>query len=375
MAEIANWKTVGDVLKTEGNILEVGNWISKNGHKVTITPEDARILFEHIDSSLPFVILHDDGYQEPVGYATDFAENGTGIEHKGAVFNTDRVKEALTMGYTSVSPVIEYPNGNVANQKISRLALVPNPAMAHTDLNITRFAFSAPEVTSMVDTPPTNTTPEPPIPTVNIQGQQVPVNTFNTEQPRTEPASPALDPNLLANIASSIAEGVVAKFSNQLEAMQQEIATLRSADQPPAVAPPAADPEPPAGISNEWIEQLAQLRAENQAFKTQIDKEEKAAYTSKLAELRSLGQENPEKLVAHLKDTRSKIDTLDAIKVTLVKTAPMNSSQTVPLGTEGGKNSGKKPITITELAGPLVMGNIPPDELEWLSNKMKISPM
>ena len=74
MAESAIWKQVGDVLKTEGNILEVGEFTDVKNRKFKITPELAKTLYNNIDSSLPFVILHEDGYQEPVGYATSVGE-------------------------------------------------------------------------------------------------------------------------------------------------------------------------------------------------------------------------------------------------------------------------------------------------------------
>ena len=93
MAEFANkdsnWKQVGDVLKTEGNILEIGSFIAQSGNKVDVSPEDAALLFNNIDTSLPFVISHEDGYQEEIGYATQFAENDQGIGHKGFVFNNE----------------------------------------------------------------------------------------------------------------------------------------------------------------------------------------------------------------------------------------------------------------------------------------------
>ena len=107
MAEDAHdWKQVDDVLKTEGNILEIGSFVSRSGEKVTISPEYADFLFESIESKLPFVVLHEDGFNEEVGYATKFERNSTGIAHKGLVFTNDKLKNAIAMGY-SISPEIE----------------------------------------------------------------------------------------------------------------------------------------------------------------------------------------------------------------------------------------------------------------------------
>lgn len=400
MAEDANWKQVDDVLKTEGNILEIGSFISRSGNKVDISEEDADMLFNNIDSRLPFVVLHDDGYQEEVGYATKFERNSTGIAHKGLIFTNPDVKNAVARGY-SISSEIDYRRdefGKVVDGKIVKLAFVPNPAMKQTSVDITRFAFSAPEVNSMTQGTPQNNTPDTnnatSEPTVNIQGQEIPVSAFVDQQSANQtPAAPSFDQALLANIASTIAEGVAAKFNTQLEAMQQELATLRAAQAPtqdlaPAqyatvqgnATPPAGQVPPQAseiapelvgGIPKELFEEYAQLRAENQNFRSQIEKEERSAYTSKLAELRALGQDNPEKLVSHLKDTRSKIETLDALKVALVKNTPMNSPQNVPLGVEGGKNQSIKQPTVLGLAESLRI-SIDADTASKLAQRMRI---
>jgi len=378
-SNVSNWKQVGDVIKTEGNILEIGSFISHSGNKVDISPEDAKLLFNNIDESIPFVIKHEDGFQEEVGHATQFAENDTGIGHKGIVFNTDNVKNAIAMGYNSISPVIDFEkdsSGKVVSGKIVKLAFVPNPAMQQTKVNMTRFAFSAPEVNSM-------TVPdEQPVTTVNIQGTQVPTDTFVQPTAPIAPTTPtpAFDPQDFAkNIAASIVEGFSTKIGGQLEAMQQEIAALKSNTPQPlepsvinnlATVQPVSTEQPAENIPKELLDQFTKLQAENITYKAQLDKDEKAAYTAKLAEFRALGQESPEKLVAHIKDTKLKIETLDALKVAIVKNTPMNSPQSTPLGVEGGKNQSTKP-TVIGLAESLKM-QLDQETAERLSKTLRI---
>ena len=382
MAELAeNWKQVGDVIKTEGNILEIGSFISQSGNKVDISPEDAKLLFNNIDTSIPFVISHESGYQEAVGQATQFTENDMGIGHKGVVFNTRKVQEAIAQGYNSISPVIDFEKdatGKNISGKIVKLAFVPNPAMKHNKVNMTRFAFSAPEVNSM-------TVPEgqpTPTETITVQGQQVPTTAFVQQAATTE--TPAFDPQDFAkNIAASIVEGFSNKIGGQLEAMQQEIASLK-ANTPQPIAPEVVEnlttltPISQIGetaqaetVPKELLDQFTKLQAENLTYKAQIDKEEKATYTAKLAELRTLGHENPEKLVAHLKDTKQKIETLDALKVAIVKNQPMNSPQTTPMGVEGGKNQSTKQYTVLGLADSLKM-HLDQETAERVSKSLRI---
>ena len=397
MAENANWKQVGDIYRTSGPILEVGSFISASGNKVDISEQDKAELFANIDENIPFTIGHDK-YAPTVGYAVKVAETEDSIEHNGIVYDNQSFEQAIAMGYNNISPVIDFlkdETGKIVGKKIVKLGFVPNPAMKSNKTDVTRFAFSAPEVSSMTDGIPqtntqTNNGGQEQVPTTLIQGQQIPVNTFAAPTPQT-PQPPAFDPALLANIASSIAEGVAAKFSGQLEALQQEISVLKAGNvqetpldqsqfaqvQGIATPPQATNmasaeiaPETVNGIPKELFEQFAQLKAENQTYKDQMAREEKSAYTNKLAELRALGHENPEKLVSHLKDTKSKIETLDAFKVALVKNTPMNSPQSVPLGTEGGKNQKQQP-TVLGLADSLRI-SIDAETAQKLAQRMRL---
>ena len=300
------------------------------------------------------------------------------------LFNNDKVRDAISRGYTAISPLIEF-DASLERGRIINLALVPNPAMTQTDLNITRFAFSAPEVSQMTEgTNNTQNTGQQSEKSVTVQGHEIPANIL--VNPPAEPQAPvapaaSIDATVMATLAEAITKNIVSSFMPQIESLQQEITALKSGST--GVTTPPAAPDIPAndtkipdaqipGVPNEWIEQLSQLKAENQKFKDQADKDEQKSYTNKLAELRSLGQDNPEKLVAHLKDTKAKIETLDSFKVAILKNSSMNSNQTPPLGVEGGKNSGKEPLSIEKLVTPLKMTNIPPDELKWLSERMRI---
>jgi len=390
MAENANWKQVGDIYKTDGSILEIGSFIAQSGNKVDISDADVDALLSNIDAPIPFSIGHDK-YAETIGYAIKFSRDGNQILHNGIVFDSDKFENVILKGHNSISPEIDYvrdpETGKIVGQKIVRLSFVPNPAISSNKTDIVRFAFSAPEVSSMPNdgTSQTSTNTQTQEPTTLIQGQEVPVSTFNDNQSPVTP--PAFDPNEFAkNIAMSIAEGLSSKIGGQLESMQQEIAALKGGQQPnqaqnvsddatvvtpDAIPVNAGNTESMNGIPKDVFEQFAKMQAENQNLRSQVEKEEKANYTNKLAELRNLQVENPEKLVSHLKDYKSKIETLEALKITMMKTTPMNSpAGASPMSAEGGKKTNKVP-TILELADSLRI-SIDAETQEKLSKRMRI---
>lgn len=397
MAENANWKQVGDIYKTDGSILEVGSFIAQSGNKVDISETDVDELLSNISSPIPFSIGHDK-YAETIGYAIKFSKNGNQILHNGIVFDSDKFENVILNGHNNISPEIDYvrdpSTGKVVGKKIVRLSFVPNPAIKSNKTDVTRFAFSAPEVSSMPNdgTSQNSTQQGNPAqisePTTLIQGQQIPVSTFESQTVQQN-LSPAFDPNEFAkNIAMSIAEGLSSKIGGQLESMQQEIAAIKSGQlstAPQSTQADAADPEPIAinsnsqeqmnGVPKELFEQFARMQAENQTLKSQIEKDEKTAYTAKLAELRSLQVDNPEKLVAHLKTYKEKIDTLEVFKSSvaskLAMNTPMNSpAGASPMSAEGGNKTNKTP-TILELADSLRI-SIDADTQEKLSKRMKL---
>ena len=153
MTENANWKEVGDVYRTTGPILMAGDFVTRDGKRITLTPEDVDYLHNNISEQLPFVIDHDK-YSETIGYAVKFAKDGNTVDHGGIVFNQSEFRDKVILGgYNNISPEIDFvydQQGNIVDKRIVKLAFVKNPAIKGNKTEVTRFAFSAPEVNSII---------------------------------------------------------------------------------------------------------------------------------------------------------------------------------------------------------------------------------
>jgi hypothetical protein len=349
MAENVDWKQVSDTFRTGGTILEAGSFITANGHKVDISEQDVDYFLNSLNKPVPMVIDHD-GYAETIGYAIKFAKNENSIEHGGFVFESDDFKEAIATGYNFISPEIDYSydeNGNVVDKKIVKLAFVRNPAIKSTHTKIQQFAFSAPEVTPM-----------------------------SNEGTGTITSAPSIDfAELTKNITESIMGGLSEKIDSRLDGIQSEINGLKLTSTPltpsvtetPKVEDLASTPNDPS-ITPEFMEKYAALQSELNLYKIQTEKVLKEQYTNVLGELRNMNVETPEKLVSHLPDLKQKIDTLNAMKVTVLKTTPMNSTKSEPMSNEGGN---KDKVTISGLAGSLRL-NLSDEMAEKVAKKLNI---
>lgn len=375
MAENASWKKIGDVYKTNGEILKIGTFVDSSGKTVPINDEDLEDLFNGVSEYIPMGISHnpnDPHYVETLGYAIKVARSNDVISHDGIVFDSKNFDDVILNGYNNISPELEYirdpSTGKVVSKKITRLAFVNNPSIESNKTNITRFAFSAPEVSievqNMPDTTPNNitsTTPEQPV----FDGNQ-----WKNAPPVEKPAVDMTE--LMKNMAESITNGITSKMSAQIEALQSEINALKTVEKPPIEEPiveKPAETSPEQTLPPEVLNQLAEIQKINAELKARVEKEEKQRYTDKLAELRSLGQANPEKLVSHLSTYEQKIATLDALKTAIVKNTPVNSENTTPMSQEGGITPEK--VTVASLADSWRM-NMSEEEAEFIAKRLRI---
>lgn len=385
MTDNAGWKQVGDVYRTAGTILETGSFISKSGHQVSITEEDSKDLYNSLgDEFLPISIDHNG---KPIGHAVRFARVGNSIEHNGIVLDNDEFRMKVILGgYNHISPEIDYvydSMGNVINKKLVGLSFVKNPAMNNTLADVSRFAFSAPEVNVMTDES-TNTT------------NNVPTN--------QAPASAPVD---IAALAAMITQGVSEKFESRLEALQSELTALKSANATPQVKTPTQEFLENGGINpkitgtsiqsddikdmkenyatiegtiappidKEVFEEYARTKAELESreaelakYREQNEKVLRKQYSDITAELKNLGYADPSLMVKSLKTYEEKIDTLTAIKANHVKTTPMNSSTKAPMNAEGGGTVNTGKLTILEAAKSVGLA-LTPEEMEHMSKK------
>ena len=91
MAE--DFKQVGDIFKTDSNIVEVGEWVPDSGVPIRITRDDVDEMYHNIDSKIPLTILHGNT-PKTIGYAIKFfpSTDGNTIRHEGIVFDSEEFK-------------------------------------------------------------------------------------------------------------------------------------------------------------------------------------------------------------------------------------------------------------------------------------------
>jgi hypothetical protein len=386
MTENANWKEVGDVYRTNGPILMAGDFVTRDGKRITLTPEDVDYLHNNISEQLPFVIDHDK-YAETIGYAVKFAKDGETVEHGGIVFNQSEFRDKVILGgYNNISPEIDFvydQQGNVIDKRIVKLAFVKNPAIKGNKTEVTRFAFSAPEVNSM---------------TTGDGSQATDAGTSPSEQTTT--TAPAnVD---YTAIVEAIATGLSSKIDVQFNEMRNELNTLKQQVNPPKpnpaqeylasktaetpkvettipqandgntlVASPDFDPVT-KDVFDEYARVQAELqatKAENDKYRAETEKAQKSQYNNIVGELKALGYANPEKLVSSIDSYAEKANILRGIKENHVKHAPMNSSNNTPMNSEGGTQSNK--ATISGAVEGLKL-KLSPEELEYMSKKFGI---
>ena len=388
MTDDADWKQVGDIYETSGVILEPGSFIAKSGHQVSITNNDSDDFYTSIEKNLPITIDHSN---VPVGYAIKFAKNmDNTISHKGIVIDQAEFRNKVILGgYNHISPDIEYirdPRGNIVSKKLVAISFVKNPAMTNTTAEVSRFAFSAPEI-EVKSMPEENIT--------------------NTTTQNTPPTTAPFDVNALAE---AITNGMSAKIDERINALQSQLDAMRLASNPPqksaaqefleqqgnptktnvtettdttsttnsdgtlttlvsgTIAPP---------VDKDVFEEYSKMKAEIEKrdaelakYREQNEKVLKKQLSDITAELKNLGYNDPSGLVKSLKTYEEKIETLNAIKVNHVKTTPMNSTTQSQMSADGGGSNNDK-LTIRGVTEPVGL-KIDPKYQEHLSKKFGI---
>lgn len=363
MTEEANWKQVGDLFKTDGNVLEAGTFINSRGGESSISPADVKELYENITEPVPLAVGHGKG--PIVGYAVKFANSTdyTNIYHNGIVFDDNAFTRAVMNGHTFISPEIDRQydeNGKVIHQKIARFCFVPNPAMGESmKTTVKRFAFSAPEVNEV----------KPMDNTLNTSGISTgsSSNPVSNQQAAPVPAAPVATPTIdveaIVNaVTQNISTQLESALETRLEAMKSELVNINTPPKNPfikeaeriesnqsteTISPAASEgSSESSSIPKEFVDNYTNLQVELQKYREQNEKILKKQYGEVLNELRELGFERPESMVSHLPLT-DKIETLTSIKTNYVKKMPMNSSIKEPMNSEGGTNEDKPSILKT----------------------------
>lgn len=358
MAE--NWKEVGDIFATDANIVEVGEFTASSGNNVRITEEDVDELLANIKEPIPFIVKHDSN--NIIGYATKFAKDKSGsIRHKGIIHDSETFKRDVVNGMNrAISPEIDYTldhTGKIIGKKITRLAFVDNPAMSNTATEVTKFCFSAPEVT--------------------MTGEAE-AATKSTETAPAESISTVTQPQFdMAALAEAITAGVSKKFEEQINSLKSEIDSIKSnpgkdffetkpkrgrpvkakdvdtEDGEPSESTTLEEPVQPIG--KEVFDQYAKIQLELKKKDEELQKERST--------ISNMLQERYEGILTELKNKNidtahilpmigefaisDKIKALEAFKATAATNMPVISA-TTNMGAEGGSQEKAEP-TLMEI--------------------------
>jgi hypothetical protein len=337
-------KQVGDFHRITGDALKVGSFISNSGNKVDLTQNDIDLIYNNISEPVPMAIDHDDPNADPIAFAVKWDIVGDRLTYSGANFNSEALKSAVLMGYNSVSPEIDFTTdstGKIIDAKISSLRFVKSPAIPTNTTSITRFAFSM-----------------PPEVTENMPEEQPTVETVTT------PAQPAtLDIEAVANLFNQVVmpkiEGMINEKFNSFKPQEPVVDKGKEFFNKPTEIPSTDNNQKETPSKSEVIEsksidpvskdvfdeyarnqaEIAKRDVELKQLREEVEKVKRKEYAEVRTELKNLGVSDPDKLVSHLGDYESKIQTLKAFKSSVVKTTPMNSNESVPpMSSEGGND-------------------------------------
>ena len=295
------WKSA-EILKVYGSTLKQGTFIggkSTNSGVITkdeptnFTPNYIANIYENISSHIPLYIDHALGDRRPIGYAFKFgvSESLDDIKYTGFVFNQQARNKIMIEGYDYVSPEIEEVNGVPHLQGI---AFVKNPAISGTDVSVETTVFSKP--------------------------------TNNTDSG---------DGNSMSDTV--VSEAVVAAPAQTTMpdvTMPDVTTTSNNAAYRPYTAP-AVDP-------------IAELKAQMEEYKAKFEQQSvkteqllTGQYNTLLAEVKSLGVDDPSKIV-HGLPTEQKIVVLAKLKDSLVKNKPMTQTSPVAMTENTEQNDNDK---------------------------------
>jgi hypothetical protein len=337
-------KQVGDFHRITGDALKVGSFISNSGNKVNLTQTDIDLIYNNIDKPIPMAIDHDDPNADPIAFAVKWDIINDRLTYSGANFNSEALKSAVLMGYNSISPEIDFTTdstGKIIDAKISSLRFVKSPAIPTNTTSITRFAFSM-----------------PPEVTENMPEDQPITETVTTP---AQPASLGIEDfaNLLNTVVMPKIEGMINEKFNSFKPQEQVIDKGKEFFQKPTEISSTENNQKETPIKQEVIEskaidpvskdvfdeyarnqaEIAKRDVELKQLREEVEKVKRKEYAEVRTELKNLGVTDPDKLVSHLGDYESKIQTLKAFKSSVVRNTPMNSNESVPpMSSEGGND-------------------------------------
>jgi len=344
-----------DTCSFEGTLLQSGECTDSKGAKYTITPDDVKqayaSLMKRDNLSNPLREIHDG--QEVAKFLkyklVDDSQGHVQILTKGVVHDPKKYYDRYSRGFKHLSPELTFHTDDATNKlimiEIDGAAMSKSPGM-NPETVITRrvnFSLDTPEKIEVNKTP--EDTFDWKVPLTNLESkvdsitsaikEMTAAKDTKVEQKMTEDPTPDMN---------QITELVTAKIREEIAQLKAEKAEATTPE--PVVEEvntPELDEKIIESIPKEFLEtyttslaELEALKQENKAFKDEKERQAKQAYSEILEKCRGLGIENPEKFVASNNlNTEQKTAMLSAFAAEFVKKTPLNTSQSEPITNQG----------------------------------------
>ena len=337
-----------------GPVVLKGSSTDSNGATLDVTDSMLDDIYSSLNEAAPLLDIHDGG--EPIGRIQKFVRKSDGIYQKSIINDVKRFESRYNDGHCFISPEIEVVDGKA---KLTAAALTNRPGMVDQKPMIQRFYFEAPEGTPT----PKAESPSWQEPlgelkntisnlnnTLSTFGEQVKGMT-NTPPQQSAPAQPT-EQNTKSAEQLNLSVDDLAKLVN--DAVEKRIAAMQSPKTPEAsetVAPSSVQTEEPTQPSDELAKKYADMMGELDNLKKTQEKAYSKQYNALVAEMKTLGINDPNSMVPDGLSTEQKITILESIKENFAKNSPMSAPLQDHLA--GSPSGSKKPgvVTVDDVLG------------------------
>lgn len=349
-----------DTCSFEDVLLQSGDSTDSKGKKVTLTSDDVRQAYANImkreNHSIPYYAIHDgEEVARILKYKLVEDQGNVKILSKGVVHNPKSYYDRYSRGFIHTSPELLIHSDDATNKvimvDITGAAMSKSPGM-NPEVAVTRhmnFSLDEPEKIEVNKT--SEDTFDWKVPLTNLESKVDSITSAIKEMAAAKDTK--VEPKMTEEPKPDMTQ-----ITELMSSMKEEIAQLK-AEKAQATAPvttpttpvveevktPELDEKLIETIPKEFLEtyttslaELEALKQENRAFKEEKEKQAKQAYSDVLQKCRDLGIENPEKFVASNNlNTEQKTAMLSAFAAEFVKKTPLNTSQTESITNQGNE--------------------------------------
>lgn len=346
-------------------LVKLGEFTDSKGEKLNVTESVLKDIYNSISTAAPCPMKDSHDLSNNIGDIKKYELRSDGIYQKTLITDTNRFESRYNNGHCFVSPELEVEsvNGHITSAKVLGAALTANPGMIKDMATITTHHFDAPTTESTTNN--NNGSWQEPLgelkstmktlnDTLSTFGEQV-KNMNSTNSTQSVPPIVNTTPN-------TVTMGVddLAKLVN--DAVEKRMASLNTSNTPPATNPEASE----AAVQNtskptedtEIAKKYADMMNELENLKGTQEKAFKKQFNSIVGDLKSMGMDNPEKMIPDGLTTEQKITILESIKENFAKNSPMSAPLQEPLANVSNANA-KKGLTIDDVMAELEAGNDP----------------